>query len=151
METIEPLIAKHPLFNQLDSVYLKLIAGCAKNVVIKLDQYIFREGEAADFFYVIRDGRVNIESYSPKTGSVTIQSCSDGEVIGWSSLFAPFRWHFDARAMVQTRLVALDAKCLRTKFEKDHNLGYEMMIILTKVLADRLDATRMQLLDVYEN
>ena len=151
METIEPLIAAHPFFKNLDSAHIKLIVGCAKNIVINSGEYVFHEGEAADLFYVVRHGHVGIEAYSPKQGAISIQTCSDGDMVGWSSLFPPYRWHFDARATKQTRLVALDAKCLRTKFETDHDLGYAMMAILTRVLADRLDATRFQLLDIYGN
>ena len=78
-----------------------------------------------------------------------IQSREAGEVTGWSWLIPPYRWHFDARAMDLTRAIALDGKCLREKFEKDHDLGYELMKRFALVIAERLDATRFQLMDVY--
>ncbi len=149
METIEPLLAAHPVFKTLDPEYIKLITGCASNVVYKPDQFIFRENEEANAFYIVRQGRVIVEIYSPDHGPIGIQSCGYGDVLGWSWLVPPFKWRFDARATEQTRLIALDGKCLREKCEKDPDLGYQMMKIFTEIMTDRLEATRLQLLDVY--
>jgi CRP-like cAMP-binding protein len=70
-------------------------------------------------------------------------------VLGWSWLFPPYRWHFDARALELTRAIALDGKCLREKCEEDHDLGYELVKRVAQIIMERLQATRLQLLDVY--
>jgi CRP-like cAMP-binding protein len=72
-----------------------------------------------------------------------------GEVLGWSWLIPPYHWKFDARAIEQTRALALDGKCLRTKCEEDHDLGYELLKRFAQIMEERLQATRLQLLDVY--
>ena len=149
IETIEPLLASHPVFKSLDTAHIKLLLGCASNVKFDAGQFIFHEGEEANIFYVIRHGRIVVEAFSPVHGPIGIQTCTDGDVLGWSWLVAPFRWRFDAKASEPTRLIALDGKCLRTKCEQDHDLGYEMMKIFTYIIADRLEATRLQLLDIY--
>jgi CRP-like cAMP-binding protein len=123
--------------------------GCASNVVYKPEQFIFREDEDANAFYIVRKGRVIVETYSPDHGSIGIQSCGDGDVLGWSWLVPPYKWRFDARATELTRMIALDGKCLRDKCESDRDLGYQMMKIFTEIITDRLEATRLQLLDVY--
>lgn len=149
METLERILTEHPFLKGLDSRYLKLIVGCASNVVFQAGEFVFREGDEANLFYIIRQGRVMIETYIPEKGPVVIQSRSEGEVTGWSWLIPPYRWHFDARAVELTRAIALDGKCLRQKCEEDHDLGYEMMKRFSIIVAERLDATRMQLMDVY--
>lgn len=149
METIEPLLVSHPVFSGLKPEHFKLLVGCASNVVFNEGQAIFHEGEEANKFFIIRHGRVIVETYSPEKGTVGIQSCGPGDVLGWSWLVSPFRWHFDARATEQSRLIALDATCLRTKCDNDHDLGYAMMKVFTEIITDRLEATRLQLLDVY--
>ena len=149
METIEPLLAGHPFFKGLAPEHLKLIVGCAQNKVFEPGQFIFREDEEANSFYIIRKGRVAVETFSPEHGEITIQTRTEGEVLGWSWLIAPYRWRFDARVTEQTRAVVLDGKCLREKCEKDHNLGYELMKRFALIIAERLEATRLQLLDVY--
>lgn len=149
METLEPILAQHPFLKGLDAKHLKLIVGCASNVVFQAGEFIFRTGENADHFYIVRQGKVVIETYSPVKGPITIHTRQQGEVLGWSWLVPPYKWHFDARALELTRAIALDGKCLRTKLEEDHDLGYELMKRFTLIIAERLEATRLQLLDIY--
>jgi CRP/FNR family transcriptional regulator, cyclic AMP receptor protein len=149
METIEPILTSHSVFKSFNDTEVKLLVGCASNAVFNKDQHIFHEGEEANIFYVIRHGRVMVEVFSPWQGPICIQTCTDGDVLGWSWLIPPYKWRFDARATEQTRLIALDGKCLRSKCENDHGLGFKIMQIFTEIMAERLDATRLQLLDVY--
>jgi CRP-like cAMP-binding protein len=149
METLEPILAAHPFLKGLEPDHLKLITGCASNVVFQPGQFIFREGEEANQFYIVREGKVVIETYSPVKGPIPIHTRQKGEVLGWSWLVPPYRWHFDARALELTRAIALDGKCLRQKCEDDHDFGYEIMKRFAFVIAERLEATRLQLLDVY--
>jgi CRP-like cAMP-binding protein len=78
-----------------------------------------------------------------------VQTLTAGDVIGWSWLVAPHYWRFDARALILTRAFALDGECLRKKCEADPRLGYELLKRFSHMIAERLEATRLQLLDVY--
>jgi CRP-like cAMP-binding protein len=149
MQTLEPLLAEHPFLKGLESRHVSLVVGCASNVLFKRDQYLFREGEEASQFYMIREGKVALEIPTERGGRLIIQTIGKGEVLGWSWLIPPYRWHFDARAVEPTRAIALDGKCLRGKSEQDHNLGYELLKRFSEIIVERLDATRVQLLDVY--
>jgi len=149
METLEKILAEHPFLKGLEPHHLQLITGCASNVIFKPGEFLFREGGEANSFYFIREGSIVIETFIPNKGAVAIQTRTTGEVTGWSWLIPPYRWHFDARALETTRAIALDGKCLRGKFEEDHDLGYVMMKRFAQVIAERLDATRLQLMDVY--
>jgi CRP-like cAMP-binding protein len=149
METLERLIGEHAFFAGLESRYLALLVSCASNLRFDGGQMIFREGEDANQFYLIRQGNVAIELHSPTRGSLTVQSLGAGEVLGWSWLVPPYRWRFDGRVVEPTRALALDGKCLRTKCEQDHDLGYELFKRFAQVMTQRLEATRLQLLDVY--
>ncbi len=150
METLEPILAQHPFLKGLEPNYLKLIVGCASNVRFNAGQYLFHEGEEANQFYMIRQGKVAVEIHAAERGSITVQTIGEGEVLGWSWLIPPYRWRFDARALELTRAIALDGKCLRTKSEEDHNLGYELLKRFSNIIVERLEATRLQLLDVYK-
>jgi len=128
---------------------LKFIAGCATNVRFKAEEFLYREGDEANNFFVLREGKVAIEAFSPKRGAITIQTLTAGDVLGWSWLFPPYHTHFGARAIEPTRAICLDGKCLRNKCEQDHDLGYELMKRFSEVIIQRLQATRLQLLDIY--
>jgi CRP-like cAMP-binding protein len=149
METLEPILAAHPFFRDLDPRHLQLIVSCAANVRFEAGQFIFREGEEANQFYLLRHGTVSLEIFVPQRGALTIQTLREGDVLGWSWLLPPYRWHFDARAVSLTRALALDGKCLRAKCEDDHDLGYELFKRFARLMTERLQATRLQLLDVY--
>ena len=148
--TLEPISKKHPFFAGLDDAAIALISGCAKNVRFEAGTTLARQGEAADVFYLLREGRVAVAFPSPQ-GEVTIQTLNAGDVVGWSWLMPPYEWQFDVKAVKQVRAIAMDGKCLRNKCEDDTGLGYELMKRLSRVMVERLQATRLQLLDVYGN
>ncbi len=149
MQTLEPILAQQPFFEGLKPEYLQALTGCASNVRYAAGAYIFREGEAASNCYIIREGKVALETFAAQRGPITIETIEAGEVLGWSWLFPPYRWHFSARVVEPTRAFALDGKCLRTKGGEDHDLGYELLMRFAQVIIQRLHATRLQLLDVY--
>ena len=148
-EGLERIVREHPFFAGLEEGFCTLICACAKNVLFEAGQYLFREGEAANQFYLLRAGRVALEVTAPGRGPVTFQTLGEGEIVGVSWLIPPYHWSFDAKALELTRAIAMDAACLRQKCEADHDLGYEMMKRFMPVLIQRLQATRMQILDVY--
>ena len=149
MEGLERIVAEHRLFEGLGPEFVKLCTGCAKNVRFNNDQYLFHADDPADWVYLIRNGRVALEVATPARGAVRFETLGEGEIVGLTWLLPPYRWGYDARAIELTRAIALDAKCLRDKCEADHDLGYALMKRFLPVLVQRLQATRLQVLDVY--
>jgi CRP/FNR family transcriptional regulator, cyclic AMP receptor protein len=149
MQTLQPILAQHPFFQGLSASDLELLTGCASNVHYAAEQYLFHEGEDAQSFWVIREGAVALETHAAHQGTITIETIETGEVLGWSWLFPPYRWHFSARAVAPVRALMLDGTCLRAKCDADPRLGYELMRRFAQVIIARLQATRLQLLDVY--
>ncbi len=149
MSTLEPILARHPFFKEIEQPYLQLLAGCASNVVFKAGETIARQHEDADRFYLLRQGKVSVGCHTPEGGRIVIQTLTDGEILGWDWLVPPYRWHLDAHAVEPTRAIALDGRCLRDKCALDHHLGYEFLMRFTQVAVQQLEATRFQLLDVF--
>jgi CRP-like cAMP-binding protein len=149
MRSLEDLIAASPVFAGLGQEHLAVIAGCARNERFPVGARLFTEGEPADRFYLIRQGGVALEVHAPGAGATVIETLHTGEVVGWSWLFAPYRWQFDGRASEPLAAVGFDGACLRGKCEADHELGYQLMRRFAASVIDRLQATRLQLLDVY--
>lgn len=149
MKGIEELVAEHPFFKDLSPEDQKLVAGCGKNVVFEPGDYLTREGEEADCFYLIRKGRVSIEIHMPAGGAAVIQTAAEGDVVGVSWLFDSPRWNFDVRATERTRALHFDTSCLKKKCEDEPRFGYLIMKKFSGLLMERLHATRMRLLDLY--
>jgi CRP/FNR family transcriptional regulator, cyclic AMP receptor protein len=151
METIERLLAEHPFFKGLDEQYIKLMVGCASNVRYNQGEFINRDGDEADAFYLIRAGSVALDVYSPAKGEITYLTLREGELLGWSWLVFPYRIHGDVRAIQLTRAIKIDAKCLREKCTKDPQLELELFRRFVPIIVDRVEAMTMQLLDVYSD
>ncbi len=149
MEGIERLLREHAFFAGVDEGTVLTVAGCAANVVFKEDAFVFRQGEPADRFFIVRTGKVAVEIHDPSRGAMGIQTVCAGEVLGWSWMFEPYRWRFDARALDTVRATSLDARCLREKCEQDPRLGYLLMRRISAMIVERLMGVRLQMLDLY--
>jgi CRP/FNR family transcriptional regulator, cyclic AMP receptor protein len=151
MEPLEQTIRTSGAFVGLNPRWISDIVGCAHDEFLAAGAHLFREGAPAERCFLLRDGAVALEVATPGRGAVVIETLHAGEVVGWSWLFPPHRWQFDGRAVEPTRAIALDGACLRAKCDADHELGYELMRRFAAVAVERLQATRLQLLDVYAN
>ena len=149
VEQLDAVLGRIAFFEGMDPDALALIAGCGSNVGFDAGATLVREGEQADTFFVVRRGIVAIELHAPPRGRMTIETIEAGDVFGWSWLFPPHRWHFDARAVTGVRATAFDGACLRGKCDADPALGYELMKRFARVFSGRLASTRLRLLDVY--
>ena len=149
MRTLAEYLPEHPFFADLGPEAMELIVGCAQNVHFRDGELLFRAGEQADTFYVIRRGRVALDIHDPQRGTLVIASPGEGEVVGWSWLVPPYRWLFDAPAATSVSAVALDGACLRGKCDRDPVLGYALMQRVAQVMLERLQDARLRLLDVY--
>jgi len=148
---IDELLAEHSFFKDFVPGYRTLIAGCGKNVHFDAGRFLAKTGEAANEFFAIRHGRASIEIHSDERGPLILHTVEPGEIVGWSWLFPPYRWSFDVRAVDEVRAISFDGECLRGKCERDPAMGFDFMKRFARVFMDRLEATRLQLLDLYGN
>ncbi|WP_237065001.1 cyclic nucleotide-binding domain-containing protein [Microbulbifer guangxiensis] len=149
MKTIAELLQQHPFFQDLPREHQEFIAGCGENCIYQPGDYLAREGAPADDFFLIRAGRVAVETFVPNHGALCLQTISGGEIFGWSWLFPPYRWTFDARALEKVHGIRLNGKCLREKCETEPALGFELMKRFARITTERLREARIQLLDLY--
>ena len=148
IENLSEMLCQHPFLANLSQDHMALITGCASNAHFSEGSLLTREGEIADKFFLLRSGRVTLEMDMPPRGSLRIQTVGPGEVLGWSWLMSPYRWHFSGRAVADVRAIVLDGECLRSKCQTDHDFGYEILDRFVRLMEDRLQATRLQLLDL---
>ena len=149
MRGIDKLLADHELLAGLDQATLELLTGCARNVVFGVGERLFVEGGQADRFWIVRHGRVALEVTVPGEGQIIIETLGPGAVVGWSWLVPPYQWRFDAIAQDVTRATVFDVGCVRSKMDADARVGYQLLSRFVPVIVDRLQATRLRLLDVY--
>lgn len=145
--TLAAQLAEHPFFKGMNAGQLKLLADTAMPVEWEEGTILFREGDPANRFYVILDGKVAVGSDAEDRGTVEVQTIGPGDVLGWSWLFPPYYWHFNARAVEPTKAIFFYGTRLRERCEDDHDLGYELMKRMSAVAIQRLQATRRRLIE----
>ena len=149
--SLQPIIEKHPFLQGLKPDLVTVLTGCAKNRKYEAGEYLTREGEEAEHFFLLRGGRVALRIHHASAGGLTIQTVGAGDVVGWSWLIAPHRYRFDAQALEPVTAIELDGKCLRDKCEENADLGYELFKRVSEALLKRINAMHLQLLDVYRS
>lgn len=150
MENLERLLREHDFLKDLRPDEAALLVSCAKNLRFQPGEFLMREGQVADTFYLLRKGRVALEIDVPGKGPVQMESLVEGDMVGLSWLFPPYRVHLDARAVEPVVALAFDGKCLRDKIESDHHLGYVLLRRVLQETAKRIQRVRMQRLDVFK-
>lgn len=145
----DEILERHPFFQRLEPDQLQEIALHCEQVSYSAGEYIFKEGEPANLFYLVLHGQIALEIHDPVRDPLIFQTLCDEDLMGWSWLFPPYRWHFDARAVKPVRLLAIDGSWLREKMEADPKLGYLFMTRVSQIVLERLQATRLQLSNFY--
>jgi CRP-like cAMP-binding protein len=139
-----PILAAQPFLRGLTPEQLNLLAEDSMPAEFQPGERILSEGAPANRFYLILEGRVELESSVLDGEPVAVQTLGAGDLLGWSWLFPPFCWHFDARAVLPTKAILFYAKHVRELCEQDHDLGYELMKRVSIILIQRLQCSRSQ-------
>ncbi len=144
-------LAELPLLGTLSDAQRARIADTAHEVTFATGAHLFHEGQDANGCWLIRSGRIALKTVAPGRGSLVIQTLHAGDVLGWSWLVPPHRWHFSAVTTEPVVAVELDTARLRTLAGEDPALGYPLALGLFEALLGRLQSTRARLLNLYEN
>lgn len=143
------MLAAHPFLRGMPRAHLERLADMARYTEVPAGHRFFEEGGTADRFWLIQAGRIALDLQVPGRGTLIVESFGRGTVLGWSWLFRPFQWRFGAVAMQRVRALEFDGRVVRSLCAADPELGYALTRRFTAVMLDRLQATRMRLLDLY--
>lgn len=144
MKTTTSHIADHPFLTSFSHEHVCSILEHAVETQFEPGEVIFKENDPANRFFLIEYGKVALETHLPHDGDIVVETLTGGDVLGWSWLFPPFVWHFQARALEATNVLVLDGAHLLVLCEKDRDLGYELTKRMAQVVIHRLQATRRQ-------
>jgi CRP-like cAMP-binding protein len=148
-ETIPETLQGLAFTQDLPSTQLDALAALAFEVTFPEDFTIFRETEAGELLYLIKEGHVALYVSVPGQGRKTILTLGPGQILGWSSLFPSGRKTASARTVTPVEAIAFNTAQLREAMDADKELGYALLWRIADVVASRLKATRLQLLDIF--
>lgn len=141
-------VAGHPFVAGLRDADLAFLATQAEPRGYEAGVDIFTAGGPAEHFYLLEQGRAVLELLArDRHVPMTIQSLRDGDVLGVSWMFEPYRWTFTARATTFVTAIEVRAEPVRRRMREDPIFGNEMLWRFSELFASRLQATRLRLLD----
>ena len=147
-ENVVTLLQRHPFVEEFGPQHIEKLASMATRVRFERDQVIFRENDECGEFYLIMTGLVALEIAAPDH-VLRVQTLSSGDELGWSAILMGRRKHFQARALERSEALAFDGGELLIACKQDAVFGYVLMHRLLGVVSERLQATRLQVLDMY--
>jgi CRP-like cAMP-binding protein len=149
-ETLEAVLRRHQFLSGLPEGTVELVASCAELVPFETGNLLLSEGGVADTLYLVYRGRVAIEIHRPTQDRLIIETVEPGQVVGLSWAAPSIRWQFDARALDPVATVAIDSERLRQRLGENPAVGYALLGRLSSVVLERLQATRISLIDLYQ-
>ncbi len=150
MKKLESIIRKNPIFKGMSKSHFEILCNGVKRVQFKEGKYIFHEGKSANKFYMVLSGNIALEVLMANDRDpIIINIVGKGNLLGWSWIFPPYRWRFDAHALTDVEAIQFDGMYIRKRCEEDNSLGYELMKRYALLLQERLDSLRSQNPDLY--
>ncbi len=140
-------LSAHNFFSGLSEELVKFLAECISIREIKKGQVLFRQGERADKFYIVRKGQISIQIPAIMGPTLEIQTLGAEQVLGWSWLISPYQWSFQARAEEDSELLEFDGAIILARCEQEPQFGYELLKKFAELMSERLDAARQKMMD----
>jgi CRP/FNR family transcriptional regulator, cyclic AMP receptor protein len=140
-------LSTHEFFSGFSDDTLKFLYECSGMCEIKKGQVLFRQGENADKFYVVRKGRISIQMPAIMGPTLEIQALGEDQVLGWSWLISPYKWNFQTMAEEDSELLMFDGTAILARCEQEPKFGYELLKKFAELMSMRLDAARKKMMD----
>lgn len=146
-EKTEEILSGMPFFDGLDPDFVKFLADCARSRQVEGNQALFRQGDPASQFFLLRTGSVSIEIPAIAGPTLQVQRLGPGKILGWSWLLPPYKWSFQARAEQDSEVLEFDGRAILERCEEDPRFGYELIKRFSGLMAERLDAAHRKMMD----
>jgi CRP/FNR family transcriptional regulator, cyclic AMP receptor protein len=140
-------LSAHEFFSEFSDDLLKFLCECSSTREIKKGQVLFRQGENADKFYVVRNGRISIQMPAIMGPTLEIQTLDKDQVLGWSWLISPYKWNFQTKAEEDSELLQFDGAAILARCEQEPKFGYELLKKFAALMSVGLNAARQKMMD----
>ena len=149
-QSIESYLTSHDFFSELDERSKKFLADSAVVRELSEGDVLFRQGESADKFYLLRSGEVSVQVPALMGPALQIQKLREDQILGWSWLIPPYRWNFQALALEDAVVLEFDGSIILARCEQDPTFGYQLLKLFAALMSERLDAARQKMMDQWD-
>ncbi len=144
---IRKTIAEEPFFSGLEESWLDFLADNATDIQLDANEIVSRQGSRADRFFLVLEGELAIEVPAIQGPTLEVQRLRPGQILGWSWLIEPFRWHFQSRASGPTHLLSFDGEAILARCEEDPAFGYALLKRFSTLMGQRLESAQRKMMD----
>ncbi len=121
-----------------DDMLDKIIPSISLNAYGEME-YVFKENEPADNFYMIKRGRVVLEHSVVHKVAVTVGAVLPGDSFGWSSIINDENYTINAVCTEPSEIYSVNGQEIISILDSDHTMGYQMMKKIMDVIRRRLN------------
>jgi CRP-like cAMP-binding protein len=146
-ESLQSTVESHAFVAGLEPRHIERLAKMSREMCFEKGVVIFPEGDAGREFYLLVHGMVALEVRTA-TNLLRIQTLHAGDEFGWSAVLSGKNKVLQARALERTDVLVFDGAALSAAFNEDTSFGFAIAMRLLDVVSDRLNASRVQLLDL---
>ena len=146
-QSITEYLSNHEFFSEFSDDVLKFLCECSSMREIKKGHILFRQGENADKFYVVRNGRISLQMPAIMGPTLEIQTLDKDQVLGWSWLISPYKWNFQTKAEEDSELLQFDGTAILARCEQEPKFGYELLKKFAALMSVGLNAARQKMMD----
>lgn len=146
-QDIEQVIADAPFFDGLGTEAVTFLASCARRASFSDQEAVFTHGAPADAFYLLLSGGITVEIGAISGPPLMLEELTAGSVLGWSWLIPPYRWHFQARAVAPTEVLAFDGAAVRRHCEDDPQFGLALFKRFSGLMSERMEHARRTMME----
>ena len=146
-QSITEYLSAHEFFSEFSDDDLKFLCECSSMREIKKGQILFLQGENADRFYVVRNGRISLQMPAIMGQILEIQTVDEDQVLGWSWLISPYKWNFQTEVEEDSELLQFDGVAILARCEQEPKFGYELLKKFAALMSVGLNAARQKMMD----
>jgi CRP-like cAMP-binding protein len=142
-------LADHAFLRGMPAADVARLARAAVAVSMPAGHRLFDEGAPAEKCWLLTAGQVALDLHMPGRANLIVETLGPGDVLGFSWLSPPHQWQFGAEVVESAEAFELDGATVRTLCDSHPELGYELVLRFLAAAVQRLQATRIRLLDLY--
>jgi CRP/FNR family cyclic AMP-dependent transcriptional regulator len=149
-QNIKNILEDNLFFKEFNQEEIEILVKHSVFSSFNEGEFLLGRHQEAKYFYFIINGSVSLQVFSHEHGILELDNIQDGEILGWSWLVPPFAFHYDALALERTNAVYFDAVAIKNEMQKNHDFGFKMYSLFTPIIIERLQASRKNILELYE-
>jgi CRP/FNR family transcriptional regulator, nitrogen oxide reductase regulator len=139
-----------PVFGHLSAQEIESLAAPSREVECRARDYVFMEGDPAEWLCIVRTGRIRIVRHSRSGKDVVLELLGPGEIFGGVAVIEKRPYPAAAQAMEASVVLKIPAQALITVSERNPSVIRELALMMGRRLRSAHDSMKSLAVDPVE-